>query len=105
MAEATTPTYKTTAAVLDGKNGSGLRLAGWTLLRTLMIAPPMMVVGVPTKQAFMGAILSSALISGLVILRIFDAKQTGLAGVKSFGCSTAARQRQLHGSRRRARAR
>jgi len=82
MAEAALPTYSTAAHVLEAKNGSGLRLAGWTVLRTIMIAPPMMVVGVPTKQAFLGATLASVLISGFTLLRIFDATQTGLHGAK-----------------------
>jgi hypothetical protein len=81
MAKATLPSYSTAAQVLEGHNGAGLRLVGWTVARTLMIAPPMMVVGVPTKQAFIGAMLASALMSTFVVLRIFDARSTGLAGV------------------------
>ena len=67
------PTYQTVAAVLEAKNGSGVRLAGWTVARMLMIAPPMMVVGVKPKQAFLGAALSSGLISLFTLLRIYNA--------------------------------
>lgn len=82
MAEARLPTYRTAARALEGDRGSGLRLAGWTVLRTILIAPPMMIVGMPAKQAFIGAGLASALISVFTLLRIFDARQTGMAGLK-----------------------
>jgi hypothetical protein len=73
LAQASLPTYRTTAAMLEGKNGSGFRLAGWTLMRTLLIGPPMLLVGVPAKKAFLGALIASGLISGLTVLRIFNA--------------------------------
>lgn len=82
MAEAKLPTYRTAARVLEGDKGSGVRLIGWTVARTLLIAPPMMVVGIPTKQAFAGAAIASGLISIFTLLRIFDARSTGLAGLK-----------------------
>lgn len=94
MSQAALPTYNTVANVLEKKNDSGLRLAGWTLLRMIMIAPPMMVVGVPTRQAFLGAGLSSVLISGFTLLRIFDAGTTGLAGVRSRRPSASRRARR-----------
>lgn len=75
------PTYSTAAAVLERDKGSGVRLLGWTVARTLLIAPPIMVVGVPVKQAFAGAALASGLISLFTLLRLFDARNTGLAGV------------------------
>jgi hypothetical protein len=74
------PTYLSAAETLERKNGSGLRLAGWTLARTLMIAPPMMIVGIPVKQAFLGATLASMMISTFTLLRIFNAGTVGLAG-------------------------
>jgi hypothetical protein len=77
------PTYHSAANVLARKNGSGVKLLGWTVARTLLIAPPMMVVGVPSRQAWLGAGLASGLISIFALLRIFDAKQTGLAGSRS----------------------
>ena len=67
------PTYQTVAAVLERKNGSGLRLAGWTIARTMLIAPPMIAVGVPPKKAFIGAALGSGLISIFTLLRIYNA--------------------------------
>lgn len=97
MAKAALPSYQTAAAVLEGDKGSGLRLAGWTVARTLMIAPPMMLVGVPTKQAFIGAMLASGLMSTFVVLRIFDARHTGLAGVnrrRALGLSGAYSRRR-----------
>jgi hypothetical protein len=75
------PTYHTVADVLEKKNGSGWRLAGWTVARTLMIAPPMLVVGVPAKQAFAGAALASAMISVFTLIRIAHAgEKEGLGG-------------------------
>jgi hypothetical protein len=82
MAEAALPTYSTAAKVLERDKGSGIRLAGWTVARTLLIAPPMMIVGVPAKQAFFGAAIASGLISIFTLLRILDARQTGLAGLR-----------------------
>jgi hypothetical protein len=72
LAEAKLPTYRTAAAVLEGTTGSGLKLAGWTLLRTMLIGPPMLLVGVPAKKAFLGALIASGLISSLTLLRIFS---------------------------------
>lgn len=64
------PTYATVADVLEKKNGSGWRLAGWTVARTVMIAPPLLAVGIPAKQAFAGAALASVLISLFTLERI-----------------------------------
>lgn len=74
------PTYATSADVLSKKTGSGIKLLGWTLARTLLIAPPIMLVGVPSKQAWFGAALSSALISVFAMLRIFNHANGGLSG-------------------------
>jgi hypothetical protein len=71
------PTYRTVAGVLEQEKGSGTALLGWTVLRTLLIAPPMMIVGVDTKRAFIGAGIASGLISVFTLLRIFNAKHTG----------------------------
>lgn len=71
--KASLPTYQTVASVLEGKNGSGIRLAGWTVARTLLIAPPMMAVGVSPKRAFAGAALGSALISIFTLVRVYNA--------------------------------
>ena len=81
------PTYRTAARVLEADKGAGLRLAGWTLARTIMIAPPFMLFGVPAKQAFLGAAVASSLMSVFVLLRIFDARATGLAGFKGHRAS------------------
>lgn len=70
---ASLPTYQTVAAVLEGKNGSGIRLFGWTIARTLLIAPPIMAVGVAPKRAFLGAALASSLISVFTLARIYNA--------------------------------
>jgi hypothetical protein len=78
--QANLPTYRTAAAVLERKTGSGLKLAGWTVARTILIAPPMQLVGVPAKQAWLGAGLASGLISMLTLLRVFNGKKTGLNG-------------------------
>lgn len=82
MAEAALPTYRTAARTLEQKKGAGLQLAGWTILRTIMIAPPMMVVGVDTKTAFLGAGLASILISTFTLVRLFDHRHTGFAGTR-----------------------
>jgi hypothetical protein len=86
MASSPIPTYRTAADVLSRQTGSGARMLGWTVLRTLMIAPPMMIFGVPARQAWAGASLSSALISTFALLRIFDAKTVGLGGRRGRPC-------------------
>ena len=91
--EARLPTYSTAAQVLERDKGSGIRLAGWTVARTILIGPPMMAVGIPAKQAFAGAALASGLISLFTLLRLFDARNTGLAGVKTY------RRARRHGRR------
>ena len=82
MAQPALPTYRTAASVLEGDKGSGVRLLGWTVARTLLIAPPFMIVGVPMRQAFLGAAFASGLISIFTLLRIFNARETGMAGLK-----------------------
>lgn len=71
------PTYKSAASFLERKNGAGLKLLGWTFARTLMIAPPMMLVGVSAKRAWGGALLASGLISLFAVLRLYDAGPLG----------------------------
>lgn len=68
------PTYSTIADVLEKKNGSGIRLVGWTAARTLLIAPFMMIAGVPAKQAFKGAAIASVAISLFTLVRIYNAE-------------------------------
>lgn len=68
------PTYRTIAAVLEKKTGSGIRLVGWTFARAVLIAPPMRVVGVPWKKAIGGALLASTGISLFAMLRIYNAE-------------------------------
>ena len=67
------PTYQSVANFLEKKNGSGIRLLGWTLLRTALIAPPFILVGVHWKKALAGAALASGLISLFTLLRIYNA--------------------------------
>jgi hypothetical protein len=93
MAAPALPTYRTAASALEGDKGAGLRLLGWTVMRTLLIAPPMMIVGCSTKKAWLGAMGASALISVFTLLRIFDARATGLAGVKPLPAYRARRRR------------
>lgn len=85
------PTYKTAAQVLERDKGSGIRLAGWTVARTILIAPAYMIVGCSAKQAFAGAAIASLFISGLTLIRVFDARTTGLAGIKGAKCLSKAR--------------
>jgi hypothetical protein len=68
------PTYATVADVLEKKNGSGIRLAGWTVARTVLIAPWFRLVGVPWKQAFGGALIASCVISVFTLMRISNAE-------------------------------
>lgn len=89
------PTYATAADVLSRKTGSGAKMVGWTLARTLLIAPPMMLWGVPAKQAWLGATTASVLISTFAILRIFNAREVGLAGRRT-PSRMMARRRSSH---------
>lgn len=78
LSEPALPTYKTSAALLERKKGSGMALIGWTAARTLLIAPPLMLFGIPAWQAFAGATAASVLISLFTVLRIFNANSSGL---------------------------
>ncbi len=78
MRKSPIPTYRTAADVLSRKNGAGLRLLGWTVARTLLIAPPFLLWGVSPKQAWGGAVTASALISLFAMIKIFDARTVGL---------------------------
>lgn len=93
--QATLPTYHTAANVLEKKNGSGWALAGWTVARTILIAPPLIAVGIPWKKAFAGAVLASLLISSLTLFRIAKAGPMTPLG--------STRRRQLAASRTRRR--
>jgi len=79
------PTYLSSAETLERKTGSGLKLLGWTVLRTLLIAPPILLV-TPSEyrqRVWLGAIMSSSLISGLALLRIFNAgPDSSLSGAR-----------------------
>lgn len=102
MAEqAKLPTYSTAAKVLERDKGSGWRLMGWTVLRTILIAPPMMIAGADSTTAWVGAALASGLISVFTLLRIFDARTTGLGGLRGH---QRARRPKSSISRRRSRA-
>jgi len=68
------PTYKSVAALLERKTGSGVKLLGWTIARTILIAPPMRLVGVPWTKAFLGAALASMMISSLAVARVYRAE-------------------------------
>lgn len=85
-AEPQLPTYRSVAAFLERKTGSGIKLFGWTLARTVLIAPPMWAVGkalgervdgfspITWKQAFFTAGLASVLISSLAVFRVGKAE-------------------------------
>lgn len=65
------PTYATVADVLEKKNGSGIRLLGWTIARAVLIAVPVKVVGrTRWDQALAGGAAASVAISILTLLRI-----------------------------------
>lgn len=66
------PTYRSAARFLERKNGEGLKLLGWTAARTIMIAPPFMLLGLSAKTAFTGALIASALISLFAVLRLYN---------------------------------
>ena len=74
----TLPTYRTVAGVLEREKGTGLELAGWTALRTGLIAVPMILVGVDAKKAFLGGLFASLVISTFTIVRIYNAKHGGM---------------------------
>lgn len=84
MAKPSMPTYLSAAEVLERKTGAGWRLVGWTLLRTLLIAPPILII-TPSeyrRRVWVGAAMSSILISSLAMLRILNAGQNGLGAPK-----------------------
>ena len=91
LGAAALPTYKTAAEVLEKKTGSGLKLAGWTVARTILIAPPVMLAGVPAKKAFLGAAFASLLISTFTLLRIFNAGPMTKVPMTPLGRSRARR--------------
>ena len=82
MAQTALPTYLNAAGVLEKRNGSGVRLIGYTVMRAMIMGPIVMITGVPARQAFFAAGLTSVLMSTFVLLRIFDERHAGLAGIK-----------------------
>jgi hypothetical protein len=97
MAETPIPTYATIAGVLAKQNGSGWRLAGWTVARTILIAPPFAALGVDTKKVVLGSLLASSVISLFTYLRLYDATH------ELGGASFPQRARRLPAARRRRR--
>lgn len=94
MAEATLPTYRTSARMLEGETGAGIRLIAWTAARTILIAPPFLVLGVEPTTAWTGAALASALMSTFAVLRIFNAGQAGLNGTRKRRALSGARPKR-----------
>lgn len=67
------PTYATVADVLEKKNGSGVRLLGWSVARAVLIAVPVKVAlwrRVSWGEALLGGAAASAAISILTLIRI-----------------------------------
>ncbi len=95
---ASLPTYRTAADVLEGRTGSGVKLAAWTVARTIMIAPPFLLVGVDAKKAWGGAALASLMISGFTLLRIYNGGQQ-LHGAKQLAGRRGAAKRRISCSR------
>lgn len=91
------PTYRTIAAVLEKKTGSGIRLAGWTVARTALIFPFMMLAGAPTKKALLWSVIASCAISSLALLRLqnaeYELNRDYLAGRKWLKPKTRATRR------------
>lgn len=94
MAESAIPTYRTAADVLSKQTGSGLRLAGWTVARTILIAPPFLLLLDKSqhRRVWIAATASSVMISVFALLRIFDAKTVGLGRSR---CLNGRGRRQL----------
>lgn len=78
------PTYATVADVLEQKNGSGIRLVGWTIARAALIAVPFKLAArrVSWRDVIIGSLAASVAISALTLMRISKAGQTvaGVAG-------------------------
>src|SRR5271163_4681826 len=87
------PTYQTAANILERKKGSGWALAGWTIARTILIAPPFIVVGVPWKKALAGAFIASLLISSLTLFRIAKAGPMTLGSTSKRRAASRTRRR------------
>ena len=106
--DAKLPTYREAANVLEKQKGSGLRLLGWTVARTFLIAPPvaLALAVVPSTsstmtKAFVGAAIASGFISIFTLMRLFDARTTGLGAIKRDLCRAPALAGSRYRSRRR----
>ena len=71
----TLPTYTNAAALLERRNGAGLRLAGWTLARSVLIAAGVMVVGVKPQRALAGGLVASVLVTAMAVCVLKGAQQ------------------------------
>ena len=73
------PTYETIAQVMANENGSGLRLAYWTVGRAVLMVPGLRLVDIPWKQALAGSLTASSFMSTLALWRFsYVARQNGL---------------------------
>ena len=73
------PTYDTIAEVMSDEYGSGLRLAYWTVGRSVLMVPGLRMVDVPWKQALAGSLVASTFMSSLALWRFsYIARQSGL---------------------------
>ena len=97
---ASLPTYRTIADVLEKKNGSGIRLVGWTIARTGMILPFFLLVGVEPKKAIAGSALASTAISVLTLVRVYNAAydQAAADGVRSWASAKVRGRGALRGA-------
>jgi hypothetical protein len=81
-AEPRLPSYRAAAAVLEQRPGGIPAEICWTVARAAIITPGFLAVGVRGWKVVWGALLSSAVITGVVLVRIYGARQRGL-GLKA----------------------
>jgi len=63
------PTYNSIADAMSEENGAGIRLAGWTVGRAVLIVPGLRLAGIPWTQTLAGSMFASTTISALSVLR------------------------------------
>ena len=63
------PTYNTIADAMSEESGAGVRLAGWTVGRAVLLVPGLRLAGIPWTQTLAGSMFASTTISALSVLR------------------------------------
>lgn len=79
------PTYTTAMRIVTGDLTAPVEMVGWTVLRSLLIAPGLALAGVRGKQLIFGALAASSMVSLFALWRSYVTKKAQEPEITSIG--------------------